>query len=151
MRNLRELIRQKRSNLWKNKIWLLHHDNVSAHTSLLVRDFLAKNNAIMLPQPPYSADLTPRLLLFPKLKRQKSKMSQNTSKQINCQKLTERSKRPNLPGRVRDMSTNITPQKIKNRIYVNHENTKFAIIFEPTTYSITVKLFHLHEFYKTFK
>ncbi|UYV67791.1 hypothetical protein LAZ67_5002075 [Cordylochernes scorpioides] len=36
----------------RNKNWLLHHDNAPAHTSLLVRDFLAKNNTLMMPQPP---------------------------------------------------------------------------------------------------
>ncbi|UYV85133.1 hypothetical protein LAZ67_X004692 [Cordylochernes scorpioides] len=50
MRNLREAIRQKRPDLWKNKNWLLHHDNAPAHTSLLVRDFLAKNNTLMMPR-----------------------------------------------------------------------------------------------------
>ncbi|UYV64514.1 hypothetical protein LAZ67_3001065 [Cordylochernes scorpioides] len=70
MRNLREAIRQKRPDLWKNKNWLLHHDNATAHTSLLVRDFLAKNNTLMMPQPPYSPDLAPcDFFLFPKLKR----------------------------------------------------------------------------------
>ncbi|UYV78442.1 hypothetical protein LAZ67_16001387 [Cordylochernes scorpioides] len=70
MRNLREAIRQKRPDLWKNKNWLLHHDNTPAHTSLLVRDFLAKNNTLMMPQPPYSPDLAPcDFFLFPKLKR----------------------------------------------------------------------------------
>ncbi|UYV82490.1 hypothetical protein LAZ67_21002496 [Cordylochernes scorpioides] len=70
MRNLREAIRQKRPDLWKNKNWLLHHDNVPAHTSFLVRDFLAKNNALMMPQPSYSPDLAPcDFFLFPKLKR----------------------------------------------------------------------------------
>ncbi|UYV72842.1 hypothetical protein LAZ67_10000956 [Cordylochernes scorpioides] len=70
MRNLREAIRQKRPDLWKNKNWLLHHDNSPAHTSLLVRDFLAKNNTLMMPQPPYSPDLAPcDFFLFPKLKR----------------------------------------------------------------------------------
>ncbi|UYV83323.1 hypothetical protein LAZ67_23000513 [Cordylochernes scorpioides] len=54
MRNLREEIRQKGPDLRKNKNWLLHHDNAPAHTSLLVRDFLAKNNTLMMPQPPYS-------------------------------------------------------------------------------------------------
>ncbi|UYV76804.1 hypothetical protein LAZ67_14002066 [Cordylochernes scorpioides] len=63
MRNLREEIRQKRPDLWKNKDWLLHHDNAPAHTSLLVRDFLAKNNALMMPQPPYSPDLAPGSLV----------------------------------------------------------------------------------------
>ncbi|UYV81600.1 hypothetical protein LAZ67_20001670 [Cordylochernes scorpioides] len=70
MRNLREAIGQKCSDLWKNKNWLLHHDNAPAHTSLLVRDFLAKNNTLMMPQPPYSPDLAPcDFFLFPKLKR----------------------------------------------------------------------------------
>ncbi|UYV84061.1 hypothetical protein LAZ67_X001029 [Cordylochernes scorpioides] len=70
MRNLREAIRQKRPDLWKNKNWLLHHDNAPAHTSLLVRDLLAKNNALMMPQPPYSPELAPcDFFLFPKLKR----------------------------------------------------------------------------------
>ncbi|UYV61239.1 hypothetical protein LAZ67_1004007 [Cordylochernes scorpioides] len=70
MRNLREAIRQKRPDLWKNKNWLLHHDNAPAHTSLLVRDFLPKNNTLMMPQPPYSPDLAPcDFFLFPKLKR----------------------------------------------------------------------------------
>ncbi|UYV78687.1 hypothetical protein LAZ67_16002391, partial [Cordylochernes scorpioides] len=70
MRNLREAIRQKRPDLWKNKNRLLHHDNAPAHTSLLVRDFLAKNNTLMMPQPPYSPDLAPcGIFLFPKLKR----------------------------------------------------------------------------------
>ncbi|UYV81528.1 hypothetical protein LAZ67_20001451, partial [Cordylochernes scorpioides] len=59
VRNLREAIRQKRPDLWKNKNWLLHHDNAPAHTSLLVRDFLAKNNTLMMPQSPYSPDLAP--------------------------------------------------------------------------------------------
>ncbi|UYV66495.1 hypothetical protein LAZ67_4001877, partial [Cordylochernes scorpioides] len=70
MRNLREAIRHKHPDLWKNKNWLLHHDNAPAHTSLLVRDILAKNNTLMMPQPPYSPDLAPcDFFLFPKLKR----------------------------------------------------------------------------------
>ncbi|UYV67254.1 hypothetical protein LAZ67_5000061 [Cordylochernes scorpioides] len=70
MRNLREAIRQKHPDLWKNKNWLLHHDNAPAHTSLLVHDFLAKNNTLMMPQPPYSPDLAPcDFFLFPKLRR----------------------------------------------------------------------------------
>ncbi|UYV74413.1 hypothetical protein LAZ67_11003474 [Cordylochernes scorpioides] len=70
MRNMREAIRQKRLDLWKNKNWLLHHDNAPAHTSLLVRDFLAKINTVMMPQPPYSPELAPcDFFLFPKLKR----------------------------------------------------------------------------------
>lgn len=69
-RRLREAIRKKRPDLWRNNSWLLHHDNAPAHTSLLVREFLAKNNTVMMPQPPYSPDMAPcDFFLFPKIKR----------------------------------------------------------------------------------
>ena len=69
MCRLQEAIWRKRPELWKNNSWLLHHDNAPTHSSLLVRDFLAKNNTIM-PQPPYSPDLAPcDFFLFPKLKK----------------------------------------------------------------------------------
>ncbi|UYV75887.1 CLCN3 [Cordylochernes scorpioides] len=60
MRNLREAIRQKLPDLWKNKNWLLHHDNAPAHKSLLVRDFFGQNQHTNdAAQPPYSPDLAP--------------------------------------------------------------------------------------------
>ncbi|KAG5316889.1 MOS1T transposase, partial [Acromyrmex insinuator] len=58
------------ANHGSRRNWLLHHDNAPAHTSLLVREFLTKNNTLMMPQPPYSPDLAPcDFFLFPKLKR----------------------------------------------------------------------------------
>lgn len=43
--------------------------NSSAHTSLLVREFLAKNKTVIMPQPPNSPDLASAdFFLFPKLK-----------------------------------------------------------------------------------
>jgi hypothetical protein len=30
--------------LWRQKNWLLHHDNTPFHTSFFTREFLAKNN-----------------------------------------------------------------------------------------------------------
>ncbi|KAA1414165.1 hypothetical protein F0U44_22385, partial [Nocardioides humilatus] len=69
MRRLREAIRQKRTELWKKQSWILHHDNAPAHTSMLVREFLAKNKTVIMPQPPYSPHLAPAdFFLFPKLK-----------------------------------------------------------------------------------
>jgi len=48
---------------------MLHHDNAPAHASLLIREFLAKQETIVVPQPPYSPDLAPAdIFLFPKLK-----------------------------------------------------------------------------------
>ena len=49
--------------------WLLHHDNAPAHTSLVVREFLTKNNVATVPHPAYSPDLAPcDFYVFPKMK-----------------------------------------------------------------------------------
>lgn len=70
MRRLREAIRLKRPNLWKDKNWFLHHDNAPSHTALVLRDFFIKNSMHIVPQPPYSPDLAPcDFWLFSKLKR----------------------------------------------------------------------------------
>ena len=39
MSQLREAIRQKSTELWKNQSWILDHDNAPAHTLMLVREF----------------------------------------------------------------------------------------------------------------
>ena len=56
---LRGAIRKKRTELWKNQSWILYHDKTSTHTSMLVREFLAKNKTAIMHQPPYSPDLAP--------------------------------------------------------------------------------------------
>jgi len=68
MRRLREAIRKNHPELWKNNSWLLRHDNTPTHSSLLVRDYLAKNNTVIMP--PYSPDLAfCDFFVFPRLKR----------------------------------------------------------------------------------
>jgi len=48
---------------------MLHHDNAPAHASLFTREFFTKHETTVVPQPPYSPDLTPAdFFLFPKLK-----------------------------------------------------------------------------------
>jgi hypothetical protein len=48
---------------------MLHHDNAPPHASLLFCEFLAKQETIVVPQPPYSPDLAHAdFFLFPKLK-----------------------------------------------------------------------------------
>jgi transposase len=62
-------VRRKRPQLWTNQTWVLQHDNVPAHSSLLVCNFLEKNKTTDVPQPHYSPDLAPvEFFLFPKLK-----------------------------------------------------------------------------------
>jgi hypothetical protein len=52
-----------------NEQWFLHHDNPQSHTSLVVQQFLTKENNPVMTQPPYSPDLAPSdFWLFPTLK-----------------------------------------------------------------------------------
>ncbi|CAK9799629.1 Mariner Mos1 transposase [Anthophora quadrimaculata] len=69
LKRLRENVRRKRSELWRNNSWFLHHDNAPAHTSHLVRDYLTKNNVNTVPQAAYSPDMAPcDFFLFARLK-----------------------------------------------------------------------------------
>jgi hypothetical protein len=69
LRCLRENVRQKRPELWRNHNWVLHYDNAPAHTSLKRTDFVTNNNMVIIPHPPYSSDLAHcDFALFPKLK-----------------------------------------------------------------------------------
>jgi hypothetical protein len=46
-----------------------HHDNAPAHSSFLVRNFLAKKETTVVPHPPYYSDLASAdFFLLPKLK-----------------------------------------------------------------------------------
>ena len=74
--------------IMRNQSWILQNDNAPAHTSMLVRQFLAKNKIVIIPQPPYSRVLAPAdFYLFPKLK---------TPRKGNCfatiEKIKEKSK-----------------------------------------------------------
>jgi len=48
---------------------MLHHDNAPCHTAISVIEFLCKKGIPVVPQPPYSPDISPwDFFLFPKLK-----------------------------------------------------------------------------------
>ena len=69
LRRLRENVRRKRPQKWRNQYLIIHRDNVPAHRSFKLSQFLAKNNMTVIPHPPYSPDLAPcDFFLFPKLK-----------------------------------------------------------------------------------
>jgi hypothetical protein len=69
LRCLRENMRRKRLELWRNQNWLLRHDNAPAHTSLKTTQFVTNNNMVIIPHPSYSPDLAHcDFALFPKLK-----------------------------------------------------------------------------------
>jgi len=40
--------------------WMLHHDNALCHMAISVIEFLAKKDTPVVPEPPYSPDLSPR-------------------------------------------------------------------------------------------
>ena len=69
IKRLREQIRRKRADLWKENSWILHHDNAPSHKAIIVNEFLAKNSTNIIEKPPYSPDMaTADFLLFPKPK-----------------------------------------------------------------------------------
>ena len=49
----------RRLQLWATGDWQVHHDNVPAHASQLMQNFLAKHQITQETQPPYSPDLAP--------------------------------------------------------------------------------------------
>ena len=59
LKSLRENVRRKRTDQWRNNTWLLHHDNAPAHAALLTWRFLTDSNMTVVPHTPYSPDLAP--------------------------------------------------------------------------------------------
>jgi hypothetical protein len=49
LRRLRENVRRRRPELWREETWLLHHDNAPSHTSVLTLQFLAKHQWLSSP------------------------------------------------------------------------------------------------------
>jgi histone-lysine N-methyltransferase SETMAR len=69
LRRLRENVRRRRPELWREQTWLLYHDNAPSHTFVLTQQFLAKYKMAIIPHPPYFPDLAPcDFFLFPKVK-----------------------------------------------------------------------------------
>ena len=69
LERLRENVRKKSPALWREKNWILHHDNAPAHRAFSIIEFLAKFQIPVLPQSPDSLDIVPaNFYLFPKLK-----------------------------------------------------------------------------------
>jgi transposase len=59
LRRLRDAVRRKRPEEWRTNSWFLIHDNAPAQRSVLIKDFLTKNNVTTLEYPQYIPDLTP--------------------------------------------------------------------------------------------
>ena len=61
---LRNAVHRKRPELWEDQTWMLHHNNASAHVSLLIRSYLAKHQTSVVPPSTLSSGLSPSRL-FP--------------------------------------------------------------------------------------
>ena len=59
LRRIRIAVRKINLEKQRTNAWFLLHDNAPAHRSVLVKDFLAKNNVTTLEHPPHSPDLVP--------------------------------------------------------------------------------------------
>ena len=82
LKRLHDSVWTKRPEMWSSSDWFLHHDNAPVHTSLSVQQFLAKNNMMVIPHPPYSPNLAPcDFFLLPRMKGQmKGERFANVSK-----------------------------------------------------------------------
>jgi histone-lysine N-methyltransferase SETMAR len=68
LRRLLKNLQRRRPELWREQTWLLYHDNVPSHTSVLAQQFLEKYKMVVIPHTPYSPDLTPcDFFLLPKI------------------------------------------------------------------------------------
>jgi hypothetical protein len=56
---LHENVRILYPKIWQHENWPLYHDNVTSHTSFFTWELFAKNNATLIPHPPYLPDLVP--------------------------------------------------------------------------------------------
>jgi FMN phosphatase YigB (HAD superfamily) len=54
LKRLREQIRRKRPERWRNQDWLRHHDNAPAQAASSLQRFLSIKNMAVVPHPPYS-------------------------------------------------------------------------------------------------
>lgn len=67
LKRLKRSVARKRRDIKDS--WKLHHDNAPSHTAFIVTDYLVRVNVPVVPQPPYSPDLSPPdFFLFPRLK-----------------------------------------------------------------------------------
>ncbi len=80
---LKECLRQKRPELWKERQFIVHHDNTSPHTSFETMGQINKWQMEILPHPPNSPDLAPcDYGFFPKLKADLRGKRFNTVKEL---------------------------------------------------------------------
>ena len=67
LERLRKRVARVRPGIARN--WMLHHDNAPCHMAISINEFLAEKSIPVVPQPPYSPDLsTCDFVLFPQLK-----------------------------------------------------------------------------------
>jgi phosphohistidine phosphatase SixA len=69
MRRLRENVRRRRPELWREQTWLLYYESAPSHISVFNQQFLAKQKMAVIPHLPYFTDLASfYFFLFPKMK-----------------------------------------------------------------------------------
>ncbi len=70
MEDLREAVRRRCPDVWRQKNWCIHHDNAPAHCADLVQNFLRQHGVQQVPHPGYSPDISPcDYFLFDKVKK----------------------------------------------------------------------------------
>ena len=146
---LRKAFHQKCTEFWENQSQILHPDNTPAYTSMLVREFLAKNKTVIMPPPRYSSDLIPtEFVVFPKLK-----TPMNGKHFATIEEIKEKSKLEHLcqllsipksafQKRFEDLYLSGVTLKEKRQLLINKyflKEFKVMVIVDHTSYIINAK------------
>ena len=108
MKRLREVVRRKMPETWTNKTWMLHHDNPPPDSSLLIREFLAKQETIVVPQPLLSRFGPCGLFPVPKVEVHHTRSRFQTVEEIKENSLQDLRAIPqNVPGRVPELKKKV--------------------------------------------
>jgi len=63
--------------------WILHHDNASSHSAIIIREFLTKNETNTIQQPSNSPDMAPcDFFLFNRVKKPLQETRFNSRKEV---------------------------------------------------------------------
>jgi hypothetical protein len=86
---MRENLQRRCPELWQERTWLLHHDNIPSLTSVLIHRLLAEQKMAVIPHPPYSPDMAPcDFFLFPKMKLKLKRRQFDTNEEIQAKSQT---------------------------------------------------------------
>ena len=124
----------RKSQSWATGDRQCHHDNVLAHASCLVQNFLAKHQITQVTQPLYSPDLVPcNFWLFPKL--------QSPLKGKRFQAINDNQE--NMMGQLMEIGRAVWGPKVLTLKGIEASLSYVQCFLYPVSSSLNVSIFHI--------